>query len=696
MYKFNSRFNQFLLGSVTVSALLVNSLPSFAASQADADAIALSCASAINVMACIQETQGSPIQPQSGASVVGMAKNMATQQATQAVTDVANKLSGPVSIGIRYDSDLSWIADLGYSHQIGNFAAALKASVGMNELRGNATLGYALTKNQQVKVTYEYLRQNLPFEFTSGNINQWVSQQAFGAAYRYVFNSSWLQSAELYGSYAKANSKELSDAYINDANGAVDQINQRRIAGGEEKIAGANVTFLPFKNTSVKVGGGYSTLSFDHKDGYTQKDGSNVQDIKALAYNAEINHIIGDKTMISTSVSNTASARSHTAKVSQILPGNLEASLVGQYNFSHTTIADNGSVTANLSYPAPKSYSANFAAALGDLKTWVETPVVHYSRVLAVAEERLIAAKITTSAIPDQSVPVGSNISPIETNKYFTYNKDAYNNINYNIVSIVDKADTSKHLSAADLGLKVTKENNYDARIESASAMPTNALIAGSGQYSMTIEAEGIRNGTAISRVNNTANISVRQDGSLAKDKWSDNNNLPAAYATKPYDPKPMKDYIINQSGIKDDVYTYTANGLPDGLKIDGNGNLTGTPTTKGSVSFTLKAVSKATGNSVQPDPGTFNITVADENAPQWKECPAQTPASIGENFSTNISACVIAKQSITFSIGSNPPYSSTGWNIDNQGNLTGTPGDVSFDRSNSTHDCSCSCDCWW
>jgi hypothetical protein len=308
MYKLNKpkthnrgRLSQVLLGSLTVGALLASPLSGFAASQADADAVALSCASAVDVMSCIRETQGfnSP-QQQSVGDLGNTAKNMATQQATQKANELGGKLFGPIQIGIRYDSDLSWIADLGYAHQFGDFAAALKGSVGMNELRGNATLGYAITKNQQVKVTYEYLRQNLPFEFTAGNVNQWVSQQAFGAAYRYVFNKSWLQSAEMYGSYAKANSKELSDAYIYDTSGAIDKINERRIAGGEEKNAGANVTFLPFKNTSVKVGSGYSALSFDHKDGYTQKDGSTVKDTTAIIYSAEINHVFGDKTMLTT------------------------------------------------------------------------------------------------------------------------------------------------------------------------------------------------------------------------------------------------------------------------------------------------------------------------------------------------------------------------------------------------------------
>ena len=188
MYKFNNppkttnrgRLSQVLLGSLTVGALLANPLASFAASQADADAVALSCASAVDVMGCIRETQGyGTLQTQSAASAGNMAKDMATQQATSAINGAANQLFGPVQIGLRYDTDLSWIADLGYSHQIGNFAGALKASIGPNEYRGNATLGYALTKNQQVKLTYEYLRQNLPFEFTSGNVNQWVSQQSF-------------------------------------------------------------------------------------------------------------------------------------------------------------------------------------------------------------------------------------------------------------------------------------------------------------------------------------------------------------------------------------------------------------------------------------------------------------------------------------------------------------------------------------
>lgn len=683
MKKFN-HLNKVLLGSLTVGALLANPLASFAASQADADAVALSCASAIDVMGCIRETQGyGTMQTQSLSDAGNTAKNIATQQATSAITGVANQLFGPVQVGLRYDTDLSWIADLGYSQQIGNFAAALKASIGPNEYRGNATLGYALTKNQQVKVTYEYLRQNLPFEFTSGNINQWVSQQAFGAAYRYVFNNSRLQSAELYGSYAKANSKELGDAYIYDNGGNLDQINQRRIAGGEEKNAGANVTFLPFKNTSIKVGGGYSTLSFDHKDGFASKDGSIVKDTSTIAYNAEINHVLGDKTMLTTSVSNTASARSHTAKISQILPGNLEASLVGQYNFSHTSMPDNGSVTANLSYPAPKSYSANFAAAMGDLKNWVETPVVHYSRVLAVAEERLIAAKMSTSAIPDQSVQVGANISPIETNKYFTYNKDAYNSINYNIVSIVDKADASKHLSAADLGLKVTKENSYDARVESATAMPTNALAGTQSKfYVMTIEAEGIRNGTAISRVDNTVNILVGKSTQSAG-QWADDNGVTTlqAYEDLTYTQSIKSNYIV-KAGVKDDVYSYTpSTDMPSWLTIDANGNFYSKSPVVGSYTFKLSAKSTATDNIVTTDPHTFTISVANKNAPKWtSDCsiPGKTSTPVGTTISGSIKACVTSPEKITFAIGNNPPSSLGGWNIDDNGTLTGTPNDVS------------------
>ena len=192
-------------------------------------------------------------------------------------------------------------------------------------------------------------------------------------------------------------------------------------------------------------------------------------------------------------------------------------------------------------------------------------------------------------------------MNTIETSKYFTYNKDAYNSINYNIVSIVDKANPNNQISASGLGLQISKEDNYNAKITSTSPMPTNALAGATGQsYVLTIQAEGIRNGAAISRVDNTVNIVVQQSAQGA-DQWQTNNGTSqlTAYVDTTLT-QPVKNYIDNKSGITDDSYKSTGTGMPNWLTIDKNGNFTGTPKSSdvGLTDFTVSAISYATGSN--------------------------------------------------------------------------------------------------
>ena len=170
-----------------------------------ADDAAFTCSSAINVMDCINQTQSPSVQQQS----VGNLKTAIP------VSNQTFGFTGPVSFNVRYDQDLSWILDAGYAQSFGNRAAvALKASAGQNELRGNGTIGFALSPKQQIKFTYEYLTQNLPFDYAAGTVNEWVSQNAYGAAYRYMLGNSILQGVELSGSYTKANSKDLRCGHV--------------------------------------------------------------------------------------------------------------------------------------------------------------------------------------------------------------------------------------------------------------------------------------------------------------------------------------------------------------------------------------------------------------------------------------------------------------------------------------------------
>ena len=181
-----------------------------------------------------------------------------------------------------------------------------------------------------------------------------------------MVGNSILQGIELSGSYTQANSKELSEINLQDADGNYTEIDQRRIAGGQQKNGLASVILTPFKNTILKIGAGYSASSFDTKWASNQEQST-------IAYAAEATHLLTPKTLISASVNNTSTNRAHTVKVSRILPGNIEGNITGQYNVSHVEgIKSNANVTAGLSYPAPKTYSNMFAGGIGDLKAWVQ------------------------------------------------------------------------------------------------------------------------------------------------------------------------------------------------------------------------------------------------------------------------------------------------------------------------------------
>lgn len=303
------------------------------------------------------------------------------------VNSQALGLSGPFTASLRYDNYLTWILDAGYSQAFYDAAAAFKFSIGPNERRANTTFGYALTPQQQVKFTYEFLSQNLPFDFSSGKVNQWASQNAFGAAYRYVWDNNFLRSLEIYGSYSNANSKELST--VNDP----DYTYYRRIAGGVEKVGGTAVTLSPTQNTLIKLGGGYSTLNFDTKWEKAQTDW-------ALAYNAEISQILTSTTLLNVGIDNTVSGRTYTAKVKQILPGRLEGSLSSQHTTGMQGVKSGSSISVALSYPAAKTYQNTFTADFIKVKQWVESPIIYYNRVLAKTEEKKVAKEANNNNEP--------------------------------------------------------------------------------------------------------------------------------------------------------------------------------------------------------------------------------------------------------------------------------------------------------
>ena len=585
-----------------------------------ADDAAFTCSSAVNVMDCINQTQSPSVQQQS-------AGNLKT---AIPVSSQTFGFTGPVSFNVRYDQDLSWILDAGYAQSFGNRAAvALKASAGQNELRGNGTIGFAISPKQQIKFTYEYLTQNLPFDYAAGTVNEWVSQNAYGAAYRYMLGNSILQGVELSGSYTKANSKDLSEINLKDS----EQIDQRRIAGGQQKNGLASVILTPFKNTILKVGAGYSASSFD-----TQWASNQAQ--STIAYNVEATHLLTPKTLISTSVNNTSTNRAHTVKVSRILPGNIEGNISGQYNVSHVEgIESNASVTAGLSYPAPKTYSNMFAGGIGDLKAWVSQPVIYNNRVLAIAEEQLLSTSISasTSSIPLATVGAGAVLNPVDLKPYFTFNPKTFSRIDYTIGSIIKKNDPTVTFQPSYLNLQLvpSASDSYDATLQSSSGgMPASAMQP--GQYTLTVNASGIRNGVQVGAAKITMDINVTSNPALPAPSWKANSSLTPGIVGSPYPGTDLLTLVTDNSGLPSpgDQYTFNIQDNPSWITLDSpnghtliaNNNQKIPPLAANPTPIKIKVTSRVSGRDItggKPDPqgySTFNISISNTGtAPVWK-----------------------------------------------------------------------------
>ena len=595
------------------------------------DDAAFTCASAVNVMDCIKQTGTGVNAPLQEGGITSIPIN------SQALG-----FTGPVTVGLRYDNYLAWILDVGYAQAYKNTAAAFKLSAGLNERRANVTLGYAITPKQQIKLTYEYLAQNLPFDYAAGTVNQWVNQNALGGAYQYMLNYGILSALEVSANYTKAQSKELStvDMYTDNV---LTQLDYRRIAGGTQENVMGGVTLTPFQGTILKVGAGYSSLSFDTK--WESNEANAV-----LAYNVDLSQLLTPTLMVGAGVGTTAAGSTYTAKVSKILPWSLEAALIGQYTATTSDIPSATTMTASLSYPAPKTYTNAFSQGLSNLKSWVQTPVIYNTRVLAKAEEKLVAVNISYSQIPAQPIPVGTLLTPLYTKDYFSYSSDVYDKIIYNISTITNKADGKQiDPSLNNLNLVAVPVDSFNYQIKSTA--PTTPTMLTNGQnaaYTVTLQAQGYRNGAVVTQQNGNFDVNVEVNKNIPAPSWNTKATLTSGVAGQPYPTTSpgntdLRTLVVDNSGLPPpgDSYTFqiTPGGTADNyVKINGNyliGNGNSFPPSTATYNIILHVTSLASGNS--PPDQSYNLTVtATSQNPTWTN--QNTPnATISKPYSQNL-----------------------------------------------------------
>jgi hypothetical protein len=519
-------------------------------------------------------------------------------------------LSGPFGAELKYDADLQWILGARYLHMFtDSLGLATKLTGGANELRANLTAGYALTKDQQIKLTYEYLTQNLPFTFASGSVDEWVNQNSVGVAYQYVIRHAIVHSLELSGYTTRAHSKDLDDITFNQqviptnlGGGYLYDVNYRHIAGGNENTVLASVNLFPFADdkTTLTLGAGYSDIRYN----------THFEDNQAAsrpAYKAEVTHLLSSKTKISATSTGSAAYAENRLGFNHLLPKKFEASLSGQYTSGQGTLPDNKSLILGFTYPAPDKYSLSNFGDVQEFKNWIDKPVIYATRVLAIKDEAVKRFEFRAgNPLPDQVKHIAQIIDPVSTTSAFIFT-DPNLQVIYSAkaIKISGAPAPSDKNFIPDLDLGFVSNGPNQATFQSLNSTGIPALdsdnLSTVGVYQITLTAIGVANGKSFTVSNGFkltvlplgpavlwTGVDTLQQGGVAGQPYTplDLNGLPGAQ-------KLVKTYDINGNEVSD-TYDFVVDQTfsSQGWVITGTGTLTNLSPDAGVNHITLLATS--------------------------------------------------------------------------------------------------------
>lgn len=307
-----------------------------------------------------------------------------------------NKAIPNLNLALQEDSMLGWFGQFTTAFSLDSeHAAALEFDLGPKVQRINTTYGFAINDKNRLKLTAEYLREDLDFEFYTGDTTQWIGQGAFGATYQYVLDSSWLKNLSLNSHYSSAQSKNLSTQIISYDDGST-LSDYRHIAGGKDLNGNADIGLALWRNSLLTLGPDYDRVRYDTK--YDIQSGNDAQGWGGHAHLAQ-----GLKHNVSLDLDSTLSQVYHIygAALNWVWHSNHKAAFSTGYNSSYTqdrTAQRNfwiNSLTLNIVWdPVQSSYSQETRAETADsnltpLLSWVQTPAVYMADVLAISDERI-------------------------------------------------------------------------------------------------------------------------------------------------------------------------------------------------------------------------------------------------------------------------------------------------------------------
>ncbi|MBA3535917.1 MAG: hypothetical protein H0T84_04815 [Tatlockia sp.] len=172
---------------------------------------------------------------------------------------------------IQRDDPRSYVgttANAKYSQSISERSAfSLLGEAGPRNYRFGATLGWQFFDNQRIKISGEFLEQDILYAFFSGNSREWVRQGAFGAHYQYDLSQfNYHPQFNLKAGYSHAPNKQLSlrsGFFTNRLAAQQNYIEYRRIAGSDAGYVSPGVSIMPWQTGRIGAELNYDDVRYD-------------------------------------------------------------------------------------------------------------------------------------------------------------------------------------------------------------------------------------------------------------------------------------------------------------------------------------------------------------------------------------------------------------------------------------------------
>jgi len=281
-----------------------------------------------------------------------------------------------------------------------NSAYSLLGEAGVKNFRVGGTLGWKAEENQYLKLSAEYLTQDITYSFITGNSNQWMSQGALGAGYLYEFAGNYQPHFDLNAYVSHAPSKSLSA--VNGTTIVAGVLNnftvQRRIAGSNAAGIVPALSIAPWQGGRVGVGLNYDNVRYD-------KNYSPNEDAKGFGGTATFDQKLSQTVDFGLSAAVRQPFNNYAANVSFSNPAfnNWVLGVGGDYTTGKNTLPNTWDVLFSASYSFDKRTVSAPAAYKGfkgetampvhdDLMSYTADPAVYMPQVLAVTDQREITS----------------------------------------------------------------------------------------------------------------------------------------------------------------------------------------------------------------------------------------------------------------------------------------------------------------